>query len=184
METPDPPTGEAAATKSCRSCCMEIPAAARRCPWCRHWQGLWVALSSDIALTGLYTLLAVLVCIGALWFGWRANGAARFSDYADQITVQDIEIRFDGDEVLVHGRVHNDSGIEWQGLVVEAVIRDPDGKLLDGGHDELWGLRKDRSIGAYVWFDKHYPDAMYATCEMRVITATDRRAIFHCGKSW
>ena len=44
-------------TKTCRMCCMEIAAAAKKCPFCHHWQNKFSMITFHPAFAVLLTVV-------------------------------------------------------------------------------------------------------------------------------
>src|SRR5260221_9373320 len=104
------------AKKTCKICCMEIPKAARKCPYCHHFQ-------NRLSMLMFHPLFAVLfgsipLAIMLIIFTTIFETGKDYDGYRDQIVVTDSQLVFgdtkSGPTVAVIGTIKNTSPISWK----------------------------------------------------------------------
>ena len=102
-------------SKTCKMCCEEIAAAAKKCPHCHHWQH-WLSTTIVHPLFGFLFFivpLAVLWIMGIVLLGNVFRKGEPFQNHADQITITESRMEFGQDHcgptVAVVGKMKNSS---------------------------------------------------------------------------
>jgi len=125
--------------KRCRMCCMQIPAEAKKCPYCQHWQNTLSCIRFHPAFA--VVLVTVPLLLVYLFTGHILNRispeSADFREYANQISISDSKIRFGERKskpvVFILGKVRNKSDIDWDEAHFQVEFFDPKGNLVDAG---------------------------------------------------
>jgi len=109
-------------------CAMEIPRAARKCPFCHVFQArLSMVVRPPLfgMSLGLLLFIALTSLDGAL-MGRLLDRGEDFQRYADQISVHDLRIEFGQVEgeptVVLLGRLNSGNDIGWENVKLLAAI--------------------------------------------------------------
>ena len=165
---------------------MEIPAEAKKCPYCQHYQSKLSMLMFHpvfILLFGFVPMTVVLAATGVM-FRTTFDRGENFKNYSDQITVVHSEMKFGqghgGPTVAVIGRVKNGSDVDWKDVHFQIEFRDAAGNMIDAGqeYDYSYCLPAREEAGFKVSFGREFPEASYASHSVRVIQAKDAGARF------
>ncbi|MBN2312177.1 MAG: hypothetical protein JXR94_24575, partial [Candidatus Hydrogenedentes bacterium] len=165
-------------------CCMEIPAAARKCPHCQHLQHTLAFITIHPAL-GVGVVIGIVAAFLTFFFSEvepEIREGEKFRDHAGQVTVLESAIRFGEREgqptVSVTGRVKNDSDVNWEDVYFAVVFYDKDGNLLDAGqeYEYTYHLPAHEEAGFNVSFSRIFPEESYASHVARVVSAEDADA--------
>ncbi len=168
--------------KMCRMCAMEIPAKAKKCPHCHHWQRGFYAILWHPAFAIIF-LVPLVIAYGMMAMSMSDRGKD-FQPYRDQVKVVSVEMKFIEDpnyeRVAVVGTIKNDSDLDWKDLILSADFYDAEGKLVDGGQDEKYGyyIAAGDQDTFRITFQRLFPKESYATCRARVVYAKEGRARF------
>jgi hypothetical protein len=169
--------------KQCKMCCMEIPAGAKKCPYCQHWQKpIAILLSHPITW----------VCVAALFYGPVMGyffskifyKGESFSGYASQIQVVESKMQFGesqcGPTVVILGKVHNSSPLSWKEIVFHANIFDAEGNAVDMTQEKEYSyiIPAGATQSFKISFRREFPLEKYVKHEIKVISATDEHAAF------
>ena len=105
---------ESPETKTCGMCCMEIPAGARKCPYCQQFQNklaMVVFHPAFLVLFIIVPMVAALIVVGTM-FQRTFDRGEDFQVYSNEITVAGTTLKFgeneSGPTVAVVGRVRNE----------------------------------------------------------------------------
>jgi hypothetical protein len=175
---------ESAQSKRCKVCDMEIPAEARKCHYCRHWQNkLSFILLSPIwgilLLTGLVAFFAVLF---GIMMKDLFRGGEEFRRYVDRIVITDSKIEFGYDDcsaiVAVLGHIKNATDVDWTDVRFAVDCRDAQGNLMDTGQDKQYSFEipANEEIAFKVSFRREFPQESYSVHSIRILSAKDKRA--------
>src|SRR5687768_18087532 len=171
------PTSE----KTCPMCQMDIPAKAKKCPHCQHFQSRAAmffyspAFPIAIALIVFVTLLAT---VEAALF----DRGEEFQNFAGQVKVTDSKIVFgdrkEGPVVAVLGTMKNDSEIPWNEVRFQVDFKDAEGKVIDTAqkHEYSFYIPAKESLAVKLSFRREFPETNYATHSVRVVSAKDARS--------
>jgi hypothetical protein len=174
---------EPLAKKLCKMCCMEIPAGAKKCPCCQHWQKPIPILLNHPAVW----VVLMIFFLGSLWhfcLNRLLNKGEPFANYASQIQVVESKIQFgesqNGPTVAILGKVHNAGPLGWEEVVFHADIFDADGNPVDMAQVEKcpYIIPAGRTQSFKITFQRQFPIDKYVKHEIKVISATDARAFF------
>jgi hypothetical protein len=123
-------------TKVCRLCAETIPAAAKVCSHCRHWQRT-LSIHNPQVLGAIFAFLVFvgLVCL-AITLNAKLQQKEEFTAYRDQLSVLSSSLSFRtsaGSNLLVAvvGTLTNQSKVGWKNVSVEARFFDKSGNLID-----------------------------------------------------
>jgi hypothetical protein len=172
--------------KPCRMCRQPMAVEARKCPFCRHWQGRFAAfLHGPLAFVLFIVVLMGVLMVVVSRLQTSVNDAFSgkgqpFCEYADRVTVIESAIRFGQDEhgalVAVVGKIKNESPLDWKEAHLQVCFYDPNGALIDAGQEEKCRspfLPAGQEVGFSISFPRAYPESQYARQMVRVISAKD-----------
>ncbi len=163
--------------KTCKMCCMEIPKAARKCPYCQHFQNRLILFLYHPAFAVLLTsvpFIAMLI-IFASFFDTGEN----YQTYKDQITVTESQLAFgdikSGATVDVIGTIKNTSSISWKEVQFHVDFFDGAGKRIDVGEKENYNfyLAANGTTSFKVSFPREFPETNYQKQIVHVVAARD-----------
>jgi hypothetical protein len=167
-------------SKTCKTCGMEIPAKAKKCPFCRLWQR-WFFHPAV-----LISVVAIPIFAG---YGMLMDHLSTFTKgepfqvYADQIVVVESKLEFgrdqDGPIVAVVGRFRNDSSVDWKDVRLQAEFFNAQDALIDVNQEIEYrcpSLPAGQEIGFKVSFSRQFPEKEYVRHSVRVLSAKDVRA--------
>ncbi|MBM4103732.1 MAG: hypothetical protein FJ263_06710 [Planctomycetes bacterium] len=169
--------------KLCKMCCMEIPAGAKKCPYCQHWQKSFLGFLCHPA-TGIFVALLVYGFLLGYVFNNMFNKGESFANYSDSIQVVESKIQFGenqcGPTVVILGKVHNLSPLGWKEVVFHADIFDAEGNLVDMAQEENYSyiIPAGATQSFKISFRREFPLEKYVKHEINVISAKDERAVF------
>jgi hypothetical protein len=176
--------GSAAIKKTCGMCRMEIPADARKCPYCQHFQNRATLVfyhpvtAVVLAMVPLLAMLGFMVVMMEKLF----NRGENFEPYQGQIAVADTKLVFgegkSGPTVAVLGELRNFSAIPWKEVAIHVEFADAAGKRVDVGQKSQYDFRlpaKD-STSFKVSFAREFPETNYVKHVVRIVAAKDARA--------
>jgi hypothetical protein len=165
---------------------MEIPSAAKKCPYCHQRLSAAGAIMDTPAVGDMIhslPLAAVLLILGLMFRGVFDRGKD-FQSYRDQIAVSETRIEFGEDRhgptVAVLGRLENRSNREWQEIHFTAEFYDAAGRMIDAGEVCKYALHipAHSTVGYKLSFQQEFPSESYASCKVRVVYAKDAGALF------
>ena len=177
-------------TKVCKMCRMEIPGAARKCPYCQHLQDWLSVFVYHPLFTTSYAMLvmgaAAGLVAGLMYIGWANvyREGESFTPYAGQIAVTESRITFGESDgvptVTVIGMVRNSSPVTWKEVAFDVDFFDEQGVLIDTGQelDYSYRLPAGGEAGFKVTFRRERPETDYSSHTVRVIWAKDQRSAF------
>jgi len=158
-------------------CCMEIPAEARKCPHCHHFQN---RLSMLMFNPGVAMLVVVIPFVAILMmFATAFDRGENYESYKDQIIVTDSQLAFgdtkSGATVAVIGTNKNTSPISWKEIQFHVEFLDATGKRSDVGAREDNGFRlpANGTSSFKVSFRREFPETNYVKQIVRVVAAKD-----------
>lgn len=174
-------------SKMCKMCCEEIAAAAKKCPYCHHWQ-YWASLITFHPLFSLVFLIPMMILFIAFMV-WFQNAlfykGEPFRDHADQITVIKSTMEFGQDQsgptVAVVGVLKNPSPIDWKDVRLQAEFFDAKGTLIDASQQDEYRsprLPANQEVGFKVSLTRQFPESKYSRYKVRAISAIDSRQRF------
>lgn len=168
-------------TKICKMCSMGIPATARKCPYCHHWQRwttlqhpLFVVLFIGVPLIVAYAVLGIV--IQRPFREWES-----FGKHADQVRIVESKMEFGEDQcgpaVIVVGKVENHSPVDWKDVRFQVDFLNPKGEFFDTGQQEAytWRLPAGQESNFKVSFRRQFPEKEYAKHKVRLVSAVDSR---------
>jgi RNA polymerase subunit RPABC4/transcription elongation factor Spt4 len=175
---------EQTAMKTCRMCAMEIPAKAKKCPYCHHWQNWYRIFAPNKSLmAGLIIVILVLICFQIVMNKMFDRGRG-FAPYRSQISLLDTEMVFGdgqcGPIIAIMGRIKNDSDVVWRDVQYEVEFHDAAGKMVDtvqGG--QYSSVVQAHQIHPFKFSsEREFPKESYVSFQIRVLTARDAKAVF------
>jgi hypothetical protein len=173
---------EQAEVKVCKMCGMEVPAMAKKCPYCHQWQSRWLAIFYHPAFL-LIAFVPLLAAYG-LMMETMFNRGKDFQPYRDQITVSDTEIVFGetehGGTVAVLGKMKNGSDFDWKEVQFATEFYNGAGKMVDAGESASYSryMPAHGTAGFKISFHREFPKELYASCKVRVVAVKDGKAGF------
>ena len=174
-------------TKTCKMCCMQIPVAARKCPYCLHWQYKlsMITFHPAFALATVTILpFAILLFLYLAIFKPLFDSGEDFGLYAEQIKVMESRIAFGESNsapvVTVLGTMKNESGIDWTEVQFQVDFLNSEGNMVDAGQQReyFYVLPAGEESSFKVSFRREFPESRYASHRIRVIYAKDAKATF------
>lgn len=169
-------------TKTCKMCGMGIPIAAKKCPYCQHWQR-WLSLQNPafliplifIPLMVLYGILMQTV-LGRLVREWEP-----FPKHSQQVRISEDTMEFGEDQcgpaVIIVGKVKNGTQVDWKDVRFQVDFFNPKGQLFDTGQQEAYTYRlpAGEECPFKVSFRRQFPEKEYVKHAVRIISAVDSR---------
>jgi len=169
-------------TKVCRMCFREIPAQARKCPECHHFQSRSTMIAyhpvGAIILATTPLLLMLFFVAGLL------DQGEDYQLYKDQIAVTDSQLAFGwlgtNATVAVIGQIRNQSPVPWEDIYLHATFTDAAGKTIDVAQRQEYAfyLPPNESLPFKLSFRREFPESNYVNHTVRVVGAKDARARF------
>jgi len=180
---------DASERKICKVCFMDIPAKARKCPYCQHWQDKWSLVIFHPLFAVIPTLVLFLVLFGALgtMFKTTFSEGEPFSKHQNDLTLVDTEMVFGeiGGEkpastVAVIGGIRNSCGVPWKDVALEGRFFDKDGRMVDVVQQQKYSfvVPANGEAAFKISFAREFPQEKYAGFKVRVISAKDQRGRF------
>lgn len=168
-------------TKTCKMCSMAIPAAARKCPYCHHWQRWWTlqhplfgVLLVGVPLLAGYAVLGVM--IQRPFREWEP-----FQKHSQEVRIMENKMEFGEDQsgpaVVVVGKVKNASQVDWKDVRFQVEFFNAKGQLFDTGQQEAYTYRlpAGQESPFKVSFRRQFPEKEYANHKVSVVSAVDSR---------
>lgn len=172
--------GTEPATKTCKLCCMDIPANARKCPHCHQFQN---RLSLAIFHPAVAVLFATIPMAAMLmFFATLFEQGEDFQTYQNQIQITESELAFgdtkSGGTIAVMGSITNLSPVPWKQIQFHVDFFDGNGKRVDVGQRDEYSfyLPANAATSFKVSFRREFPETNYVKHAVRVLTAKDARA--------
>jgi hypothetical protein len=169
--------------KTCKMCCQEIDAKAKKCPFCHHWQSR--------AVGWCYHPLVTILPIGVMFVTAGAmiqstfNSGEPFESHRDELVIKESAMKFgtqsnccNGATVDVLGTLKNTSRFSWKDINVEARFYGEHGKLMDGGQKLQYSLEVPAGSEAVfkVSLRRDFPQEAYKTHTIKILSAKDNRS--------
>lgn len=164
-------------------CYKQIDNRARKCPYCHHWQSKFSTVvfhpAFGVAMV-LIPLLTVFILAG-LMFQDMFDRGEEFSNYKDQITIADSQLKFGesegGPTVVVMGNMMNSSNIPWEHIQLEVRFYDGNKKLIDTDQKQKYFfVVPANDVSTFkVSIPREFPEEEYTTFEVRVLSAKEAR---------
>lgn len=172
--------------KTCQMCSMEIPADARKCPFCQQYQNRFLMVFNhpgyhSVAVSILFAGVAVMII---LMLHDVVSDGEQFQDYSDKIQTIDSEIRFGeterGATVSVMGTIRNSSGVNWEDIRFIVQFRNEEGDLIDVGQAYKYSyfFPANEETAFKISFTREFPEAEYVSHKVRVLYAEEAGAGF------
>ncbi len=171
-------------TKTCKMCSMGIPANARKCPYCHHWQR-WRSLQHPavVALLISSPVLAMFAVL-AMFFNKEFREWEPFAKYSDQVRIVESKMEFGEDKcdpaVVVIGKVENLSPVDWKDVRFHVEFFNSKDELFDTGQQECytWRFLAEQESSFKISLHRQFPQKEYARYEIRIVSAMDSRQRF------
>jgi hypothetical protein len=158
---------------------MEIPKAARKCPYCLH-------LQSSRAMWAPPLLVGILACLPlvatAVFVDRIFNRGEDYEEFKDQIVITASHAAFgdtkNGPTVGVVGMIKNNSSVPWKDIRFHVEFFDANGIGADVAQKEQYGfyLPPRESLAFKVSFTREFRQTSYVKHNVRVAAAKDARA--------
>ena len=169
-------------TKTCKMCGLGIPVAAKKCPYCHHWQR-WLSLQNPSFLMPLI-FIPLMILYGIVmqtFLGRMVREWEPFSKHSQEVTIVEDKMEFGEDQcgpaVIVVGKVKNASQVDWKDVRFQIDFFNPKGQLFDTGQQEAYTYRlpAGQECPFKVSFRRQFPEKEYAKHTVRIISAVDSR---------
>ena len=160
-------------------CCSEIPAAARKCPHCQHFQSRAALLLFHPATAAIAVSFPLIMAFFV--FASVFEGGEDFATHGGQIIVTNTRIVFgetkNGATVAVLGEIRNSSAVPWKDINLHAHFADEAGRTKDVATEDKYSLHlAAHSTSQFkLSFRREFPEANYAQHSVRVLSAKDAR---------
>jgi hypothetical protein len=159
---------------------MEIPAQARKCPHCHHFQNRWtmILFHPAFSIGFAFLPLAAILTIFASVF----DRGKDYEVYKGQIHVTGSQIVFGdtkaGATVAVIGTIANASHVSWREIQFHVNFLDAAGHPMDVGDQQIYSfaLPAGETSTFKLSFKREFPEANYITAIVVVVGARDMRA--------
>jgi len=172
--------------KTCLVCFMEIPAQAKKCPYCLESQYKWTMRPFHpllVQIPFIAVFLAMMFWLGTMFKTMNPDGVT-FSSAQDKVSVENAFMAFGEDEcckdgkfqsVAVIGTLKNSSPVSWKDLRLEVQFFDKDGKLSDAVQQGQYSyfLPGNGEAKFKVSARREFPKESYASFKVRVMNAKD-----------
>jgi len=168
-------------TKTCKMCAMGIPAAAKKCPYCLHWQRWWTLQHPLFGTLVVMVFVAAVVSVPTVLLQRVTCEWEPFAKHADQIKIVEEKMEFGEDQsgpaVVVVGRVKNLSQVDWKDVRFQVAFLNAKGQLFDAGQQECYTYRlpAGKETPFKVSFRRQFPEKEYTSHKVDIITAVDAR---------
>jgi hypothetical protein len=161
-------------------CCSEIPAAARKCPQCHHFQSRAAMLMFHPATAVLMVSFpfVIFMILAASIF----DRGEDFTTYSGQIIVTNTQLSFgetkNGPTVAVLGEIKNTSPVPWNDINLHAQFTDLSGRLIDAATEDKYSfhLPAHATSSFKLSFRREFPETNYVHHTVRILSAGDARA--------
>ena len=176
-------------SKTCKMCCEEIAAAAKKCPHCHHWQH-WLSTTVVHPLFGVLFVgvpLAILWIVAIVLLANVFRKGEPFQNYANQITITESRMEFGQDRcgptIAVVGKMKNSSEMDWRNLCFQVEFFDSKGSLVDASqkkddYNSARLLPAGQELGFQVSIPRQFPEKNYASHKIRILSAVDNTQRF------
>jgi hypothetical protein len=163
-------------------CGMRIPIAAKKCPYCLHWQR-WLSLQHPAILV-LSILVPLLVLYGIMmhtFLGRMVREWEPFPKHSPEVRIVDARLEFGEDRcgpaVIVVGRVKNATQVDWKDVRFQVEFLDSKGQLFDTGQQEAYTYRlpAGQETAFKISFRRQFPEKEYVGHKVTIISAMDSR---------
>lgn len=166
-------------TKTCGMCFMPIPAQARKCPHCQHFQNRMSMITFHPAFGMVFAIIPVaLMLIG---FQRIFDTGKDYQTYAGQVQITESKMAFGEDKsggtVAVMGTLRNHSPIPWKEIRFQVEFQDAAGVRSDTGQNEDYSyyLPANSSLSFKTSFRRQFPETNYVGHTISVVSAKDGR---------
>lgn len=162
-------------------CQMDIPEKAKKCPHCQHFQSRAAMFFYSPAFPIAIALIVFLILIATLEAMLFDRGE-QFQSFAGQVQITDSKIVFgerkDGPVIAVLATMKNDSEIPWNEVRFQVDFKDAAGKVVDAAqkHEYSFYIPAKESLPIKLSFRREFPETIYASHSVRVISAKDGRS--------
>ncbi len=176
--------------KNCKVCCMAIPAKARKCPHCHHWQDKWSLVIFHPLFAIIPTLMIFLVMFGFLgtMFKFTFAEGEPFSKHQNAVALVETEMLFGevsgcktpSPTVAVIGKIRNSSPVTWKEITLEGQFFDKDGRMVDATQQLKYSFiaPANGDCAFKISFQREFPQERYSSFKVRVVSAKDERKRF------
>ena len=167
------------ATKICQMCFTQIPAQARKCPHCQHFQNKMSMVMFHPAFATLIVMLPMVLML--VFLQSMFDTGKDFQTFSNQVQVSESKMAFGEDKcggtVAVMGTIKNTSPIPWKDIRFQVEFQDKAGERSDTGQKEEYSyyLPANSSLSFKVTFSRQFPETKYVTHTVRVVSAKDGR---------
>ncbi|MFA5239186.1 MAG: hypothetical protein WC476_05690 [Phycisphaerae bacterium] len=167
--------------KKCRLCKKEIAADAKKCPYCKSFQN-WLCSPSVIITAGLLTYLLFMFMFSFMFAGILSdiyNEGEILAAHPDALEITESKLTFGekecGPTVVILGKIHNKSKINWNSIHFEVNCYNSKGELIDTAQDDDYSFTApaETSVSFKASFVREFPEADYKTHEVKVVYAKD-----------
>lgn len=169
--------------KQCKMCCMEIPAGAKKCPYCQYFQKTFAILWFHPAVWAVILLL-VFVGIADYFAGTMFHRGESYAKHVGQVSVLEPKMQFGenqhGPTVIILGKARNDSPLGWKEVVFHVDFFDADGNLVDMTQEKKYSyiIPAGKTQSFKVSFQRQFPAEKYVKYEISIISAQEEGTLF------
>lgn len=167
-------------TKTCGMCCMQIPAQARKCPYCQQFQNRISMVMFHPAFGVLFAIIPLVLML--IVFQQVVDPGKDYQTYAGQVQITESKMAFGEDKhggiVAVMGTIRNNSPIPWRGIRFNVEFQDAAGARSDTEQTEEYSyyLPANSSLSFKTSFRRKFPATNYVSHTISVVSARDARA--------
>ena len=163
-------------------CGMGIPTAARKCPYCHHWQR-WLNLQNP-TISALFVVVPLFILYGVVMQGFLGRMVREWEPYRmhrEEVRVVEDKLEFGEDQsdpiVVVVGRVKNSSQVDWKDVRFQVEFFNDKGELFDAGQQEAYTCRlpAEQESSFKVSFRRQFPEKEHARHKIGIVSAVDSR---------
>ena len=169
-----------AQTKICKMCFMSIPAEARKCPHCQHFQNRVSMFMFHPAFGIIFAIIPMFILL--TFYSKMFDRGEDYQKYSGQIEITESKIVF-GEyrrepTVDVIGTITNKSPVPWKDIRFQVDFQNGGGQRVDTGQTEnrIYMLPAGDALSFKVSYRREFAETNYVTHTIRVVSAKDNRS--------
>ncbi|KPK82933.1 MAG: hypothetical protein AMJ81_08845 [Phycisphaerae bacterium SM23_33] len=169
--------------KRCKFCFEEMDARAVKCPHCQSWQSRGASLRGSPGVRLAAAVVPLIILAPLLFFSFRnllsldrLSGKGDFEKHRSGIKIVQPKMTFDSYDVVILGKVKNDTPVDWEDLQLEMTFKDADGTVIDTDTEKLYiTLPAGKETSFKVRSNRAGPKESYHAFDIRVTWAEKSR---------
>lgn len=162
--------------KLCKKCSMEIPKAARKCPYCRSYIATFLKFYPAAAILVMILLVGIITEHNP----YKQEPSVRYNGEIHIMTQNKVAFgkAVDGETVAVFGVMKNASSTEWRDISLRVTFMDSEGrKIVSGSNDQqLFRMAPNATSSFKISLPKMMSETNYTKYKIEVVRAIDSRS--------